>query len=142
MPLLPTTTDNEVLTNDFEIIEDADQPTNTYYMNLDTKRVGRSVDGQRAMKQCIYKILQTERYWYKDIYSNNYGVELADLIGTTVNYAMPEIERRITEALTWDERITSVSDFSFTPQKNKVLVTFTANTIFGNIEINDFSVEI
>ena len=142
MPLLPTISAEETSVNEFEIIEEKDLPTKTYYMDLDAKRVRRFVDGQKAMKQAIYKILQTERYQYHEIYSDNYGSELKTLIGTMPDYAMPEIERRITEALTWDERITGVEDFTFTRQGKKIFVSFTANTIFGTSAVNDFEITI
>ena len=90
---------------------------------------------QAAMKQAIFKILQTERYQYP-VYSDNYGVELRELIGQPIPYVLPEIERRIREALMWDERITNVVNFDFDVQKNKVHVTFTANTVFGDLEIS------
>ena len=47
----------------------------------------------------------------------------------------PELERRIIEALTYDERIKSVTDFTFDSPKRGVLhTTFTARTIFGDVE--------
>lgn len=55
--MIPSTTG--FLEQDFEITE---QPTKTYRMNLESNRVRGYVDGQEAMKQAIFKILQTERY--------------------------------------------------------------------------------
>ena len=78
--------------------------------------------------------MQTECYQYP-VYSDNYGVELRELIGQPIPYVLPEIDRRITEALTWDERITSVTDFKFDVKKNKVHVTFTAHTVYGDLNI-------
>ena len=109
------------------------QPTKTYRMALGDIRVQNYTDGQAAMKQAIFKALQTERYDHPKIYSNNYGVEFKDLIGKSIYYVIPEIERRITEALTWDERITEVKDFNFESKKGNILVNFTACTIFGEI---------
>ena len=59
--------------------------------------------------QAVYLILNVERYAFP-IYSRDYGSELSDLIGTPRDYAISEIKRRITEALTQDDRITSVDD--------------------------------
>lgn len=118
------------LEQDFEI---ETQPTNTYKMELESSLIRGYTDGQEAMKQAIFKILSTERYQYV-MYSWNYGIELIDLYGEPVSYVCPELERRITEALTWDERIESVDNFEFdTSKKGEVLVTFTAHTIFGNV---------
>lgn len=126
--MIPGTT--AFLEQDFEIEE---QPTHTYKMNLESFSVRGYTDGQEAMKQVIYKILSTERYQYI-MYSWNYGIELLDLYGEPVSYVCPELERRITEALTWDERIKSVDNFKFNiPNKNEIHVTFTTHTIFGDV---------
>lgn len=131
--MIPTATaQTEELINDFEI--DDLEPTKTYHLRIISMRVQGHVDGQAAMKQAIFKILQTERYRYPKIYSDNYGIELWDLIGQPIPYVLPEIERRITEALTWDERITSVDSFEFNVLKKKVHVKFVAHTIYGDVE--------
>jgi phage baseplate assembly protein W len=111
-----------------------EQPTKTYKMDLDTGVSVRGyTDEQEAMKQAIYKILNTERYKYV-MYSWNYGVELEDLFGEPVTYVVPELERRITEALTQDGRIQEVTDFEFdTSKRGTVHVTFVANTKYGGI---------
>lgn len=88
----------------------------------------------RRMKQAVYKILMTERYG-SIIYSGNYGIELADLFGQPVSYVCPELERRITEALLWDKRIESVTDFDFDLSKKGVVsVRFIVQTIYGNFK--------
>lgn len=127
--MIPTVTAQ--LDQDFEITV---QPTVTYAIDLDLNCVRGYVDGQEAMRQAIYKILNTERYQYI-MYSWNYGIELADLYGEPISYVCPELERRITEALTWDDRIEEVSDFQFDVSKKRVIhVSFTVHTIFGEIK--------
>ena len=114
-------------------------PTKTYKMELEenSDRISGFTDEQEAMKQAIYKIIRTERYKYI-IYDWNYGIELEDLFGMPVNYCVPEIERRIKEALLQDMRIEDVTEFEFdTTKKSVVLVKFTAYTEFGNIEIQE-----
>ena len=87
------------------------------------------------MKQAIYKILNTERYDYI-IYSWNYGIQLSDLYGEPVTYVCPELERRIIDALSVDDRILSCEGFDFdVSQKDIVVVTFKANTIYGDIDV-------
>lgn len=133
--MIPTvTTDYEDLIADFEIVNQTEQPTHTYRLDFVNDRLIGWADGQEAMKQVIYKILNTERYEHV-IYSDNYGVELRDLIGEHIAYVIPEAERRIREALMWDERITSVFDFEFEINKKQVDVTFKCNTIFGEVDI-------
>lgn len=126
--MIPSTT--ACLEQDFEI---ETQPTHTYKMNLESSLIRGYVDDLEAMKQAIYKILLTERYQYI-MYSWNYGIELIDLYGEPVSYVCPELERRITEALLWDDRIESVTDFEFDlPKKGVIHVSFTVHTIFGDV---------
>ena len=75
------------------------------------------------------------------IHSWDYGVELHNLIGKDVEYCIPEIERRVREALLQDDRITAVQNFEFTVNKKKVLTTFTVVSIFGEIN-TEMGVEI
>lgn len=112
------------------------QPSLNYKMNFEAETIINKCDKLDAMKQVIYKILNTERYKYL-IYSWNYGIELEDLFGEPVYYVVPELERRITEALVQDDRIETVTNFEFdTSKRNTVSVKFTVNTIFGDAEIN------
>ncbi len=109
------------------------QSSQNYKMHFADCIIRGFVDELQAMEQVIYKILNTERYQYA-IYSWNYGVELLDLFGKPTSYVCPEIERRITEALLQDNRITSVSNFNFEIiDKKNIAVTFKVNTIFGDI---------
>lgn len=118
------------LAQDFEIKE---QPSLTYKMQMEDNAVRGYADGLEAVKQAVYKILMTERYQYA-MYSWNYGIELLDLFGEPVSYVQPELERRISEALLWDQRITAVDGFEFTfPQKGVVRASFTVHTIFGDV---------
>ncbi len=126
--MIPSTT--ALLAQDFKI---EPQPTKTYQMNLEEETVRGYIDGLEAMEQAIYKILLTERYQYI-MYSWNYGIELADLFGEPVSYVCPELERRIREALLWDDRIEDVTNFEFSlPQKGVVQVSFLVHTMFGEI---------
>lgn len=114
--------------------EEQEQPDRTYRIDSENGRISGNTDGIEAVKQAVYKILSTERYQYI-MYSWDYGIELNDLYGEPVSYVCPELERRITEALTWDERIESVDGFEFDlSRKNAVAVKFTVHTIYGSIE--------
>lgn len=119
------------LDKDFEIEE---QPSFTYKMQPDENLVRGYTDGLEAVKQAVFKIIMTERYQYI-IYSWNYGIELADLFGEPITYVCPELKRRISEALLWDDRIEGVDGFEFNfPQMGVVHVAFTVHTIFGDIQ--------
>jgi phage baseplate assembly protein W len=129
MALLPTT--DTILNQDITFIE---PPTHTFFFDIYGNVCYGYTDGLKAMEQAIYLILRTERYRHV-IFSRNYGVELNDLFGMPVSWVVPEVKRRITEALTWDSRITGVDGFDFEPSKGKLLVTFTAHTIFGDVPV-------
>lgn len=108
------------------------QPSNTYKMKIEEERVdGKIVDEVEAVKQAVYKILNTERYKHI-IYSTDYGVELADLFGKPIPYVLPEIPRRITEALLVDDRIKKVDNFELDyNKKGDVTCLFVVHSIFG-----------
>lgn len=138
--MIPTVIDDSKEIQEFDIQSDASMPTLTYRIDLKNNRVQNWVDGQEAMKQAIFKILQTERYRHHKVYSNNYGIELVDLIGMPKAFVIAEVERRIREALLWDERILAVKNFTFESNKSSVLVQFQCDTIFGQVTINGFEV--
>jgi len=121
---------NDDLQKDFEIEEET---SHTYKLDLNNSTIAGYVDDLEAMKQAIYLILNIERYEYL-IYSWNYGIELNDLYGQPIPFVLPELKRRITEALVQDSRILGVDNFSFETNKGKVHATFTVHTIFGDVE--------
>ena len=117
-----------------ELLE-LEYPGNTYKIDTSiesNQRINGYVNDLEAVEQAIYLILSTERYEHL-IYSWDYGVELADLIGKPIPYVMSEVPRRVEEALIQDDRIESVKDFEFERNKDKLDVTFTVVTNIGNI---------
>ena len=110
-----------------------ESPSKDYALDINNSIVNGTIENIDAIKQAIYFILNTERYDYI-IYSWNYGVEFSDLIGMPSGYVIPEVERRIQEALMQDERIESVTDFEFEQTRNILHVTFHVATIYGTIE--------
>ena len=129
--------EEEDLQADFEMEED---PSLTYAMQVtagsdkDSTFLGMA-DGEEAIRQAVLKILNTERYEH-EIYSWDYGVELADLIGKPMAYVLSELDRRITDALTADDRIQSVENFTAeVAGKRSVHVSFTVVTANGELDI-------
>ena len=119
-----------------DLVTPAQQPTWTYHWDIVADRIRGYTDSQIAMKQANYKILMTERYKYI-IYGPNYGIELGDLFGQPIPYCVPEIKRRVTEALLYDDRNLAIDNFEFDLSiKETVKVKFWAHTIFGDIEMN------
>jgi hypothetical protein len=124
-----------IIDSDFtEDLEEIIEPDVTFGINSDMTRVDSVIDGLEAVKQAVYIMLNIERYQYL-IYSFDFGVELQDLIGEPIDYIEAELERRISDCLEQDDRITEVIDFEFGKSDiDKLLVSFNVNTIYGIIE--------
>lgn len=127
--MLPTAY-NDDLIHDF-VIEYL--PSRTPGLDRNRQICSGMVDTIQAVEQAVYLILNVNRYQWL-IYSWDYGVEFQDLFGKPVRYCVTEIERRITEALLQDDRITSIRDFRFETEKRMVKTTFTVVSIFGEFE--------
>lgn len=120
---------------DLTNLERENQPSRTYKLDLERKRIGGMIDNEQAIMQAVVKILYTERYAYV-IYSSQYGVELDRMIGQDYDFIVSDLERTITEALTADDRVIDITDF----QTNKIgidkmEVSFRVNTINGSVDI-------
>jgi Protein of unknown function (DUF2634). len=107
--------------------EETTQPSRTYRLDLERGKITGFVDGQDAVKQAIYKILDTERFAHF-IYSGSYGSERSELFRS-------DYERWIRDALLQDERINAVQDFEITTTGDEAAVRFTALTIYGSVSI-------
>ena len=126
---MPTNSNIEKL-SDFEPVE---QTSNTYRLFYQKNKLKGFTDEIDALKQAIYFILNIERYDYL-IYNWNYGFEIKDLIGQEPKNILPEIQKRISDALIQDSRINEILNFSFSMLKSKVIVYFTVKSIFGDLQ--------
>ncbi|MBP1312346.1 hypothetical protein JOD82_005491 [Paenibacillus sp. 1182] len=106
-------------------------PTKTYALDFTNGRARGIVDGLEAMRQVVYKILQTLRY-ENLIYSDDYGAEVDRLQGQSRLFVQTELKRLVREALLADDRITDVRDFQFTFTGSDVLAEFEVVTTQGN----------
>ncbi len=96
------------------------------------------VTGLEALKIYIIKTLKTARYRYL-IHSWEYGCEIEDVLGKTLHKDVLEsvIKNMITEALIYDERIDSITDFKVINTGSEVNVTFVVKTNLGEeMEVN------
>ncbi|MGG1635006.1 hypothetical protein BK120_22445 [Paenibacillus sp. FSL A5-0031] len=107
------------------------ETSETYKLDLASKRIIGRTDGLEAVKQAVFKILQTERYRYF-CYSTNYGTELESLLGGSPSYVQSELKRSIQEALMQDERVSDVIDFQYEMKDEAIVVQFTVVTEFGS----------
>jgi hypothetical protein len=109
------------------------QPSRTWRLDFERGRVTGMVDGLDAVRQAVFKILQTERFAFL-VYSSNFGVELRRFAGAGQAFVQSELKRRIREALTQDDRISDVTDFQFSFDGDTAQVAFTVVSNFGRFE--------
>jgi phage baseplate assembly protein W len=109
------------------------QPSKTYRMDMNAKRISGTVDGLEAVKQAVYKILRTERFRYY-MYDASYGSELANLPGGNSALVQSELNRRIRQALLQDDRITEVQDMRIDVTGDEVAAEFTVVSTFGHFQ--------
>ena len=110
----------------------------TYRIHAQSDRVYAHIDEKEALKQAIYKELNTR----KDIHIiyPNYGIEIEDLFGQPKNFAYIELARRIEECLIKDDRVLSVNNFYYDRAKSKkdeLNISFTVNSVYGDIEMSN-----
>jgi len=121
---------------DLTNLEVVSQPSLTYKLDFERKRISGKIDNEEAIRQLVMKILYTERYAYV-IYSSQYGVELDRLIGKDYDFIVSDLERTITEALLADDRILSITDFVAEQTAiDRMSATFTVNSVVGSVNIN------
>lgn len=118
-----------------ETIEKKEQPSLTWKLDAARGRIIGRLDGLEAVKQAAFKILETPRYYYL-IYTANYGSELETLIGMNPTFLKSEAARMIREALTQDDRITSVENIRITNIGDNLLIECMIISSYGSFEIN------
>lgn len=114
-------------------IKTVQQPSKTYQLDVENGRVTGITEGLEAIKQAVWKILQTERNTYL-IYGTNYGIDTNGIIGSDTATAQSRLIKSIREALLQDDRITDVTDFQVTVNGDEMLALFTVVTQYGKFE--------
>lgn len=109
-----------------------DQPTNTFYIDPVSRRVRGMDDGKNAMRQAIEIALSVERFQW-GIYSANFGADFTGIIGRDTGYAAAVLEKRIRDALSVDNRVLGISNFSYTASGGILTADITIRTVFGDI---------
>ena len=121
------------------IEEEAEKPTRTYRLDLDSGRIIGTIDGIEAVNQAIRKAIITARYKCL-IYDDDYGGELKDMVYDEVSTpeliepALPELVR---DALSQDTRILDVYDFEISFKNDEAFIVFKADTVFGETQISE-----
>lgn len=109
------------------------QPSLTWYINKQTNRIQGETDNLQAVQQAVEIILNVERFRWQ-IYSPNSGMQWDGLIGQNPGYVASEVQRRIRDALSVDERVLGISDFQYAMNGNAMTCSLTVNTVYGQTQ--------
>lgn len=90
----------------------------------------------KTIEQAIHFAFETGRFKYP-IMGSNFGITLDDLIGTDYSYIRSEIARRLTDAISIDDRVIGINDFKYEKLDGSSLkVTCSVKTILGDITVS------
>lgn len=117
-----------------EAVQEKQMPSCTWKIDVERGRVVERIDNLEAIRQAVFKILQTERFDYV-IYDDSYGNELKALQGMSPTFVKSEIKRRIKEAIMQDERVKGVEDISIATKSESMVVEFTVLCEYGSFKI-------
>lgn len=109
------------------------QPSLTWYINKDSNRIQGEVDNLDAVRQAVEIILNVERFRWQ-IYSPNSGMQWEGLIGQNPGYVASEVQQRIKDALSTDERVLGVSNFEYTLSGDDFVCSVTVESVYGQIQ--------
>ena len=109
-----------------------DQPSLTWIADPVTNRLRGRGDNWVAVRQAVEVIVSVERFKWQ-IYTPNFGTDYDGLLGTEPGYAASELRRRLEDAFLPDNRILGIRDYAYTFKDVSLTVTFTVNTVFGDV---------
>ena len=113
-------------------------PSLTWSINKETNRIEGYADRLTAVAQAAEIIINTERFEWQ-IYRAFSGVRLDDLLGPESDFVAAELQRRIREALSMDNRISGISDYAVTVDGDTMTVSFRVLTVYGETESINFT---
>lgn len=118
-------------------LEDTETTKSDYEVDFTTGELtGKVITGLPAVIQWIRLTLGTEKYYYNQ-FTWDYGSELVSLIGqsNSKEYVDSEVARMLTDTLSQNEDIDSISDLVVDYDKDTLTATFTVNTVYGSEEV-------
>lgn len=111
-------------------VEFQSQPDLTWWRDPDTNRIAGTAEGHKAVAQAVEVMLLVERFRWQ-IYKPFFGMEWEGLLGQNPGYVASQLQRRIREAVTIDDRVTGISGFSYTVSGDTMTAQVTVNTVYG-----------
>ena len=107
-------------------------PTRTWHVDQNTWRISGFTDELKATAQAVQIALNVRRFRWQ-IYTPNSGHEI-EVEGYGLETARVRLISQIRDALLQDDRITDVTDFTFTEtEPGSMVAAFTVKTIFGDL---------
>nr|DAG02138.1 MAG TPA: Protein of unknown function (DUF2634) [Siphoviridae sp. ctdd214] len=123
--------DDDIDFDNIELEEEEEQQAEAgYTYKLSTDRIQNNIEDLESVKQAVKKILMTPQFEY-EIYSFDYGIDLESLIGREPEEITVLLKRMVREALTYDDRVTSVDNFEIRFSEDECLCEFTVSTVYG-----------
>ncbi|CAH1212315.1 hypothetical protein PAECIP111893_03519 [Paenibacillus plantiphilus] len=113
------------------VVQTLEQASRTYKLHYEDRRIVGYIDGIDAVKQAVFKILQTTR---GDHYIYNYDYGFQSMLYLDAAAFQVEMSRQLVEALLQDDRILSVDNIVFSFDGDSALITFTVVSTFGTFE--------
>lgn len=128
LPNIDTELDDITTEQDEEL-----QPSRTYKIDFENKRIVGMIDDYEAVVQFIRKSLNTDKYAF-EIYNWCYGNEIRSLIGMPYSYVVTRLPNIIKEAVLTDERILDVRDCTFEQLDiDSMLISCNIDTVYGTV---------
>lgn len=111
-------------------------PVQEWILDEDSQSLKDSQFTIDAISQDIKFALSTERNKYP-IMGPNFGATFEDLIGKDTQYICSQIKKRVSDALSIDDRILGVGHFEFTRNRtgDSLTVAFIVETILGKTKV-------
>ena len=111
----------------------AAQPSKTWIIDRNTLQVAYMDEGLEAVRQAVEIALNVERFRWQ-IYNTNFGAELSELVGDDEAYIEAELPRMVEDALSPDNRVVSVDNYTFSRSGDALSVSFSVHTVFGDLK--------
>ncbi len=106
------------------------QPSRTW--RIADNRICGETDGWESVRQAVEIILNVERFRWQ-IYRPYSGMQWRGLIGQDPGYVTAELQRRLREALTMDDRVKGISQFDYIMDGDALACSVTVDTVYGDV---------
>lgn len=110
----------------------AAQPSKTWIIDRERRQVSGMDSGLESVRQAVEIALNVERFRWQ-IYNANFGSEFDDLVGEDEAFIESELPRMVEEALSVDNRVISVDNWTFERDEDAFKASFSVHTVYGDL---------